>query len=308
MCYSALVWARYTRYIAAFKAEIDIGEFAKLYVGRAEGKAISLPRATDADFARPRSPGEFEALTAINAYRRARAELLRAEIVEQSDRLAAARAGTTKAAQKDAGIAERKVSKAEHDLADLDRAEVKARDNRIYPHYYAPVMIAVEGKRVVRPMRYLLRPAGFPESFDRTHKGAFNARRNNLDKFWRKQFTHTHCVVAAELFYEWVERPDGAGGVRKQEIEFDPRGMDTMLAAGIWSRWHGRDGEYLDSFALVTDEPPPEVAAAGHDRCIIPLRQENVDEWLNPLPGQHAAMQAILDDRERPYYEHREAA
>ena len=33
-----------------------------------------------------------------------------------------------------------------------------------------------------------------------------------------------------------------------------------------------------------TDEPPPEVAAAGHDCCIIPLRRERLDEWLNPEP------------------------
>ena len=33
---------------------------------------------------------------------------------------------------------------------------------------------------------------------------------------------------------------------------------------------------------------------------------ENIDEWL--AGGDLARMQAILDDRERPYYEHRKAA
>ena len=61
-------------------------------------------------------------------------------------------------------------------------------------------------------------------------------------------------------------------------------------------------------FAAITDEPPPEVAAAGHDRCIIPIKPENVDAWLNPDPTDLAAQYAILDDRERPYYEHRLAA
>ena len=49
-------------------------------------------------------------------------------------------------------------------------------------------------------------------------------------------------------------------------------------------------------------------AAAGHDRCIIPVRPENVDAWLNPDPSNLAAQYAILDDRDRPYYEHRLAA
>ena len=69
----------------------------------------------------------------------------------------------------------------------------------------------------------------------------------------------------------------------------------------------GRGAELL-SFAAITDEPPAEVAAAGHDRCIIPIKAENVDDWLNPDPKNLARQYAILDDRERPYYEHRWAA
>ena len=64
----------------------------------------------------------------------------------------------------------------------------------------------------------------------------------------------------------------------------------------------------LLSFAAVTDEPPAEIAAAGHDRCIIPIKPEHIDAWLNPDPGNLKALYAILDDRERPYYEHRLAA
>jgi len=56
------------------------------------------------------------------------------------------------------------------------------------------------------------------------------------------------------------------------------------------------------------DDPPPEVAAAGHDRCVIPIKPEYVDAWLNPDPANLKALYAILDDRERPYYEHRLAA
>jgi putative SOS response-associated peptidase YedK len=66
--------------------------------------------------------------------------------------------------------------------------------------------------------------------------------------------------------------------------------------------------EELMSFAAITDEPPAEVAAAGHDRCIIPIRPDNVDAWLNPDPKNLAAQCVILEDRERPYYKHRMAA
>lgn len=91
-------------------------------------------------------------------------------------------------------------------------------------------------------------------------------------------------------------------------LEFRPHGREPMLVACVWSHWTGKDEPDLDSVAAITDEPPPEVAAAGHDRCIIPLRRERLDEWLNPDPRNLAAQYAILDDRERPYYEHRLAA
>jgi hypothetical protein len=43
-------------------------------------------------------------------------------------------------------------------------------------------------------------------------------------------------------------------------------------------------------------------------RCIIPIKPENIDAWLCPERGNLAAQYAILDDRYRPYYEHRMAA
>ena len=60
--------------------------------------------------------------------------------------------------------------------------------------------------------------------------------------------------------------------------------------------------------AAITDDPPAEVAGAGHDRCIIPIKRENLKAWLNPDHENLAVQYAILDDRDRPYYEHRMAA
>jgi len=78
-----------------------------------------------------------------------------------------------------------------------------------------------------------------------------------------------------------------------------------MLVACLWSHWQEGD-ESLLSFAAITDEPPAEVAAAGHDRC-IPIKAENLDPWFDPKRDLQAAYR-ILDERWRPYYEHRLAA
>lgn len=56
------------------------------------------------------------------------------------------------------------------------------------------------------------------------------------------------------------------------------------------------------------DDPPPEILAVGHDRCIITLRRNNLDAWLRPDRADLAVQYANLDDRKRPYYEHRLAA
>ncbi len=74
-----------------------------------------------------------------------------------------------------------------------------------------------------------------------------------------------------------------AGEVEEDTIlEFRANGLGEMLVACVWSRWKAPGQPDLLSSAAVTDEPPPEVAAAGHDRCIIPVKRENVNSLLRP--------------------------
>ncbi|CAG9269860.1 hypothetical protein PCAR4_830156 [Paraburkholderia caribensis] len=40
----------------------------------------------------------------------------------------------------------------------------------------------------------------------------------------------------------------------------------------------------------------------------MPIKPEYVDDWLNPAADDLTALQHILNDRHRPYYEHRLAA
>jgi putative SOS response-associated peptidase YedK len=54
----------------------------------------------------------------------------------------------------------------------------------------------------------------------------------------------------------------------------------------------------------VTDEPPPEVRAPGHDRMIVNLLSGSVESWLTPQGSTPQELQALLDERESPYYEH----
>jgi putative SOS response-associated peptidase YedK len=76
----------------------------------------------------------------------------------------------------------------------------------------------------------------------------------------------------------------------------------------VQDRWSAPGEPPLESFTAITDEPPEEIAAAGHDRCVIPLTEANLDAWLNPAGRATSELSRLLDDRSRPYYEHELAA
>jgi len=89
-----------------------------------------------------------------------------------------------------------------------------------------------------------------------------------LTQFWRKQFGVFHALMPVSSFFENVTGPDGAN----QVLHFSPQPAETMLIACQYSEWvDPKTKEPLVSFAAVTDDPPPEVAAAGPDRIIIPV-------------------------------------
>lgn len=183
----------------------------------------------------------------------------------------------------------------------LKRKDPKPSDSRIFPGYFAPVLVLENGERVVKPMRYQCRPAGKAAFFDSKFPGTYNARRDSLGGFWKEQFGHSHCLMIADVFYEHVEVEE-----KDQVLAFKPKDGQPMYIACLWSHWSDPTGKEDDllSFAAITDEPEPEVAAAGHDRTIINIKPEHIDAWLNPDPSNLDALYAIFDDKQHPYYEH----
>jgi len=316
MCYSAQVWADYRRYIRDFGAELDIKEFFEIFWRRKGDAKVKIPKAMEAAFAEPRSDMEREIKALIAEFAAEQEVKLQQEIFKQRTRLADAErtllTKTTKKAEEDKRISTAKIEWAMGKLSDLHRTDLSDEDSRIFPQSYAPVMVLESGKRVIKPMRYQCRPAGKPAFFDVKFPGTYNARRDNLEGFWKGEFGISHGVILASTFYEHVnrhraERRDLGEGEKVEDVvlEFKPETGQDMLVACLWSRWTGSGQPDLLSFAAITDDPPAEISEVGHDRCIIPIRPENLDAWLDPDPKDLAAVYAILDDRERPYYEHR---
>ena len=319
MCYSAQVWADYRRYIRDFGAELDIKEFYELFWRRTTDPKVKIPKAMDAAFAEPKTDPELKIKAAIDAFAAAETVRLEQGLFEQRKRLADAertlQTKPTKAAANSQRIATDKIAWAMGKLADLKRPELTDTDSRIFPGHYAPVMVMENGRRVVKPMRYQCRPAGKPAFYDTKFPGTYNARLDSLGGFWKNLFGCSHAIMVVNAFFENVnlhrmERRELAPAeeVQNRILEFRPTPTQDMLVACLWSKWSAPGDPDLLSFAAITDEPPPEVVAAGHDRCIVPIKPENIDAWLNPDPTNLEAQYAILEDRQKPYYEYRLAA
>lgn len=310
MCYSAQITAAYQKLVRMTGATLSLQEFAALYARDPGKKRPKTPKAMDDAFRAGASPAELAVWVEVERWNQAESAVLEQELFANRKRLAdaerALQVKETKKAREDVRIAGNKIERALAKLADLKRAEPKDRDSRIFPGVYAPVIVAEGGKLVIKPMRYQCRLAGRPANYDQRFPGTYNARRDSLEKFWAPAFGHTHGLLVVDTFYENVEGPDGKNLV----VQFTPRTGEPMLVACLWSHWTDPAGKEPDllSFAAITDDPEPEVAAAGHDRTIINIKPEHVDAWLNPDPADLAALYRIFDDKRHPFYEHKLAA
>jgi putative SOS response-associated peptidase YedK len=240
----------------------------------------------------------------IDQYRASEIAKLERELFAQKKRLADAErtlaAKPTKAAVESRRIAANKIEQALTRLERLKAEKPDPAEARIFPMHYAPIVMQVGGKRLMRLARYHCRKPGEVAFVDKKLPGLYNARRDSLGRYWKELFGTTHALMLAESFFENVER-DG----RNQVLHFVPRPPDTMFIACLVSEWRDpKGGAPLLSFAAITDDPPPEVAAAGHDRMIINLKPENVDAWLAPAGRSSEELLRILADRQSPYYEH----
>ena len=153
---------------------------------------------------------------------------------------------------------------------------------------YAPLLVERDGERFVQPFRYLLRPSGQTADFDRKFNGSYNACRDRLQEvfWWKSVYGRNHGAMVIKAFYENVKRHAFEHRKLKKGdeeesliLKFAPEALSEMLVPCIWDR-NEADGTTLDSFALITDEPNPEVAAAGHDRTPIIMQPGHLGLWL----------------------------
>jgi putative SOS response-associated peptidase YedK len=319
MCYSAQVRQVVRKLYRELGIRLDYTEAETLFMRRLDDPTLNISRGFEENFDHPANDQERRIKAAIDEYRSRAATKFESDLFAQKTRLVNAERSLkdkeTKKAREEVRIATNKIAAFTEKLADLRRSDTIARDNRIFPMVYAGVIVKEGSQNLLTPMRYFCRPAGKPAFIDRKFPGLYNARRDNLEKFWGEQFGHHHALMVVDSFYENVrlhamEHRELREGEQEQNVvlQFTPEPAQPMLIACLWSHWTDPREPDLKGFAAITDEPPADVAAAGHDRCIINLKPEHVEAWLTPEKRSKEELQAILSDRAVPVFQHALAA
>lgn len=326
MCYSAQIYSDFRKY-QRFGGKLDIDAFVKL-AGWTKEKGMwikSVPKGTRIALLAVSEQTEFQDEHGAHLFHAVSdAEVsaiadLKAEVAKLDERIARAAANLrsarpTKAAEKDLVVAVKKRDAAVKKIVAEQRPVEPRETERIYPGHFAPVLIRdpVSGERMVVPMRYRCRLPGWTEAMERLKPGTYNARRDKLSTVWKQLFGHNHGIIAANHFYESVslhrlQQRELVPGERdvSVEIRFTPDPPQEVYLACLW-RYVEPEGDEpgFYTFAAITRDPPPEVLTAGHDRCVIAIREENIDAWLNPDPKNLGKSMAILDDPIDAYYQH----
>jgi putative SOS response-associated peptidase YedK len=310
MCYSALIKQDLKRLGLKYSARVDLALFDEVLRERLAGKKRNIPKGFEEELQKFEGSFAIPIRESVERFRQLQLENFEKDLFLQKKRKdeATKKNATkfTKTSEKEISVSGRQIERILAKIEKIQSKKILTNDYRIYAFDYAPVLISVNGERKIVPMRYHLRPAGMNEDFDRKYPGCYNARRDSLTGFWKNQFGKNHALLIMESFFEHVKLHDfEQRDLQKNEkeksivIEFRPSEISEMLVPCIWDNW----GEEFYSFALITDEPPSEVRARGHDRCPIFLKPELIDRWLNPQNQTSSELLNLLDQTVKPFYQ-----
>jgi putative SOS response-associated peptidase YedK len=93
---------------------------------------------------------------------------------------------------------------------------------------------------------------------------------------FREAIRKRRCLVAVDGFFEW-KRPD-----KKTSLPHFVRRPDRkpFALAGVWEKWVSKDGEVIESCAILTQPARPPLDAV-HDRQPLALERDVWDRWLD---------------------------
>lgn len=104
-----------------------------------------------------------------------------------------------------------------------------------------------------------------------------NARSETVTEkpAFRHAIKYRRCIVPTSGFYEWEQT-----GKKKQPYYIQMADQTPMCLAGLWESWKAPDGNFLETFTILTTAANKLVAPL-HDRMPVILQPDTFNLWLN---------------------------
>jgi putative SOS response-associated peptidase YedK len=176
----------------------------------------------------------------------------------------------------------------------LDETPVLAPHYNVPPSQPVAVLRCARGspRRTIELVRWGLVPP-WAESPKVAHKLALaRAETITTAPAFRAAVRKRRCLVVVDGFFEWRregKRPSQPYFVRRPD-------RSPFALAGVWERWVSRDGEVVESCAIIT-QPSQAPVDAIHDRMPLVLEREAWDLWLDPAPMEADSLGPLLEPR-----------
>jgi putative SOS response-associated peptidase YedK len=155
----------------------------------------------------------------------------------------------------------------------------------VAPTQPVPVVRHVEGRRQFALVRWGLIPSWVKDP--KTFALLINARGESLnDKpAFRAAMRRRRCLFPADGFYEWRRE-----GERRTPYYVRLKSGGPMAFAGLWETWTGRNGEEMETAAIVTTRANRALAPI-HERMPVIVPPDAFDFWLDSakVDGETAA-------------------
>ncbi len=160
----------------------------------------------------------------------------------------------------------------------------------VAPTQVMPVVRGADGERELAELRWGLIP--FWAKDKKIGNRMINARAETAAKkpAFRAAFRRRRCLVAADSFYEWVEREGKKWPIR---IRFGQGELGAF--AGLWERWTDEQEQVIESYTILTTEAH-EVLVDIHDRMPLWAPAQYWDNWLFDDRAAEEVMDSMIDD------------
>ncbi|MBV9942703.1 MAG: SOS response-associated peptidase [Solirubrobacterales bacterium] len=106
---------------------------------------------------------------------------------------------------------------------------------------------------------------------------------------FRRAFERYRCLIVADGFYEWRRLAAGP----KQAFHITRTDGAPFAFAGLWSIWHGDDGQRLRTCTILTTAAGPAIAPL-HDRMPVILAPDAEAAWLDASPSAERLRELLV--------------